>query len=455
MKIAIIGGGISGLTCAFWLKEYGHHVKVFEKEPSVGGWVKSRQTANGSIMDLAANGWLDNEPAVHRLIDALDAHQEHISVSDPQSTRWIVFQDKLVPAPLSPPMLLRTPLLSFWSKLRLLFEPFVTSKSPPNESLAEFVERRLGSGVVKGLLTPMVAGIYAANPSELDVRACFSKLVDWEDQYTSLFAALRSPKRPKSKAPILHTFRGGAGAICEMLARRISDENIVFEKIEALERKERHWILQSEHQNHSQFDHVVLACPAYSQSQLLQNIDEETAHLLDKISYSDVAVAISEYTEDSFPHRNRGFGALCAQDQELYGVLGILFSSDIFPSRTSGQSQRLLTRTILGGTRYPDVLDWSEQDIKKRVSQAHQIIFGQAKHQSSEVYVFKHKRAIPLYARGHDELQQKIRSQIRTKNDSLSLLGNHLFGVGVKDCIRNGEECAKDIHSGQILSKPT
>ena len=133
----------------------------------------------------------------------------------------------------------------------------------------------------------------------------------------------------------------------------------------------------------------------------------------------------------------------------------VKFSSDIFPSRTSGQSQRLLTRTILGGTRYPDVLDWSEQDIKKRVSQAHQIIFGQAKHQSSEVHIFKHKRAIPLYARGHDELQQKIRSQIRTKNDSISLLGNHLFGVGVKDCIRNGEECAKDIHSGQILSKPT
>ena len=169
----------------------------------------------------------------------------------------------------------------------------------------------------------------------------------------------------------------------------------------------------------------MLACPAYSQSQLLQNIDDETAHLLDKISYSDVAVAISEYTEDSFPHRNRGFGALCAQDQELYGVLGILFSSDIFPSRTSGQSQRLLTRTILGGTRYPDVLDWSEQDIKT-VSQAHQIIFGQAKHQSSEVHIFKHKKLSSL-CRGHDELQQKIRSQIRTKNDSLSLLGNHLL----------------------------
>ena len=109
----------------------------------------------------------------------------------------------------------------------------------------------------------------------------------------------------------------------------------------------------------------------------------------------------------------------------------------------------------MGGTRYPDVLDWSEQDIKERVSQAHQIIFGQPKHQASEVYVFKHKNAIPLYARGHDELQRKIHSHIRKRHDSLSLLGNHLFGVGVKDCIRNGEQCAKDIHSGQIMSKPT
>ena len=239
-----------------------------------------------------------------------------------------------------------------------------------------------------------------------------------------------------------------------MLAQRISEENIVFEKIESLEKKKSTWVLHSDLQNDFECDHVVLACPAYVQSKLLQNIDKETALLLDNILYSDVAVAISEYTQESFPNRNKGFGALCAQDQELYGVLGILFSSDIFPSRTLGQQNRLLTRAILGGTQYPDVLDWSEQDIKERVSQAHQIIFGQQKHQVSEVYVFKHKNAIPLYAPGHNELQEKIRSQIYKKHDALSLLGNHLFGVGVKDCIRNGEQCAELINNGQILSKP-
>ena len=125
-----------------------------------------------------------------------------------------------------------------------------------------------------------------------------------------------------------------------------------------------------------------MACPAYIQSQLLQDIDKEIAQLLNQISYSDVAVAISEYPQESFPNRNKGFGALCSQEQDLHGVLGILFTSDIFPSRIPDQQNILLTRAILGGTRYPDILDWSEQEIKERVLRAHQILFGKEQHQS-------------------------------------------------------------------------
>ena len=78
MKIAIVGGGISGLTCAFWLKKFGHKVTLFEKKNHLGGWIQSTKTPLGSIVDIAANGWLDNEPAVHQLIDALEAQEEHI-----------------------------------------------------------------------------------------------------------------------------------------------------------------------------------------------------------------------------------------------------------------------------------------------------------------------------------------------------------------------------------------
>ena len=226
-----------GLTCAFWLKEYGHHVKVFEKEPSVGGWVKSRRTVNGSIMDLAANGWLDNEPAVHRLIDALDAHQEHIPVSDPQSTRWIVFQDKLVPAPLSPPMLLRTPLLSFGQN----FDCFSNPLSLPNHHQTRVWLNSLNGGWVlvssKDFSHQWSRAFMQQTLQNLMCKVLFFQTRRLGGSIYILFAALRSPKRPKSKQPVLHTFRGGAGAICEMLARRISEENIVFEKIEALEKK--------------------------------------------------------------------------------------------------------------------------------------------------------------------------------------------------------------------------
>ena len=322
MKIAIVGGGISGLTCAFWLKKFGHKITLFEKKTHLGGWIQSTKTPLGSIVDVAANGWLDNEPAVHELIDALEAQKEHISVQDPKSTRWIVHQDRMVPAPLSPPMLLKTPLLSLLSKLRLLWEPFVQSKSPQNESLADFVQRRLGSGVVDGLLTPMVAGIYAAHPSELDVRACFPKLVEWENTYGSLLRALFSPSRPKGKAPILHSFRNGAGSICDRIATTLDSSEIYFSEATKVNFLGDHWMVHSDEIT-KEVDHVVLACPAFVQSHLLKNIAPQVASCLDKILYSDVAVVVSEYPQNAWEHRREGFGALCSQNQELFGVLFI------------------------------------------------------------------------------------------------------------------------------------
>ena len=159
---------------------------------------------------------------------------------------------------------------------------------------------------------------------------------------------------------------------------------------------------------------------------------------------------VSEYPQNAWEHRREGFGALCSQNQELFGVLGILFSSDIFPSRTP--NDHVLTRSILGGTRYPSVLEWSEEDLKHRVFEAHQKLFGQTTHKPLGVHVWKHKNAIPRYTVGHHELQNEIQRQITKKHPGISLLGNHLFGVGVKDCIRNGQNCAQRIHDGQILS---
>ena len=452
MKIAVVGGGISGLTCAFWLQKLGHHVTIFEKKATLGGWVQSIKTPLGSIVDVAANGWLDNEPAVHELIEALEAQEEHIAVQDPKSTRWIVHRDRMVPAPLSPPMILKTPLLSFFSKIRLLWEPFVRSKSHKNESLADFIKRRLGHGVVDGLLTPMVAGIYAAHPSELDVRACFPKLVEWEKTYGSLFQALRSPNRPKEKPPVLHSFKNGAGSICERIAQTFDPSHIRFAEVTNIKREHDRWKVHNT-ESILEVDHVVLACPAFVQSRLLQNIDSHIAAYLDQILYSDVAVVVSEYPQHAWKNRHRGFGALCSQDQDLFGVLGILFTSDIFPSRSP--NSHLLTRSILGGTRYPDVLQWSEKEIQQRVFEAHQKLFGKTEHQALEVHVWKHKNAIPRYALGHDERQREIQRHIDQKHPHLSLLGNHLFGVGVKDCIRNGRDCAYKIHKGQILSNPS
>ena len=125
-------------------------------------------------------------------------------------------------------MLLKTPLLSLISKLRLLWEPFVQSKSPQNESLADFVQRRLGSGVVDGLLTPMVAGIYAAHPSELDVRACFPKLVEWENTYGSLFVRCSPLLDQREKHLYYILFEMAQGRFAIVLQQRWTLQKSIF-----------------------------------------------------------------------------------------------------------------------------------------------------------------------------------------------------------------------------------
>ena len=431
----IVGAGISGLTAAAWLDE----AIVLERADTVGGWVQSKKHPLGFSLDLAANGWLDNEPTVAELIEHIQKTEEILPASAARKIRWVYHNNNLVALPAKPPNILSSPLLSFWSKIRLFREFCVSrNKSKREESVAEFVTRRLGKGVIPTLLAPMTAGVFAAQPEELSLRAAFPMLDKMEQEYGSLFKALRN--RPKSPPPTLTSLTSSAGSLCTHIAQTLGERLYTNTPAQEIFKKDSLWNVVTPEQTF-QTEHLILACPAFAQGALLSSIDPELSTMLTSIPYTSVALVISIYKRDELSPE--GFGALVARGTELYGALGILFSSCIFPSRYP--SEYTVTRTILGGTRYPDIVSLSKEEIAERVQKAHQSVF-QKQVSPLEQLVYIHNNAIPLYQVGHAKKQHDIRLQVQ-KHKGLHLIGNHLFGVGVKDCIRNGTKVARTIQA--------
>ena len=361
----VIGAGISGLSAAAWLDD----AIVLERNETVGGWVQSKEHELGFSLDLAANGWLDNEPTVAELIEHINKTDEILPASAQRKIRWVYHNDNLVALPAKPPMILSSPLLSIWSKIRLFWELFVSRRTDrKEESVAEFATRRLGKGVIPTLLAPMTAGVFGAQPEELSLRAAFPMLDKMEQEYGSLFKALRN--KPKTSSPTLTSLTSSAGSLCTHIANTLGDRLHTNTPATKIFKEGTIWNIVTPKQTFKT-ENLILACPAFVQGALLSTIDPELSILLSSIQYTSVALVISIYKrEDLSP---TGFGALVARGTELHGALGILFSSCIFPSRYP--SQYTITRTILGGTRYPDILSLRKEEIAARVQKAHKSVF--------------------------------------------------------------------------------
>lgn len=185
-SMIIIGGGIAGLTAAFRLKEAGIKVTLLEKNDRLGGALYSYQK-DGYLAELGPNTILETSPLVTKLIQDIGLEEDKVYASESSKIRYIVRDKKPIPLPLSPQAFLRTSLFSWKAKLRLFREPFITPwDNSYEESLSQFVLRRLGREFLDYAINPFVAGVYAGDPDTLSVKHGFPKLYDLEQKYGGL-----------------------------------------------------------------------------------------------------------------------------------------------------------------------------------------------------------------------------------------------------------------------------
>lgn len=439
VDLCVVGAGISGLSlAAFASKRLS--VCVLEKESTVGGLLQSHQM-DDALFDEAANGWLDSEPAVTELIRLIGAETLITPANTNKATRYLVHRGLHA---LSPKLLMRTtPLLSWWQKLRIARELIWSPKPKGEPSMADFMSQRFGSAIVDNFLAPMCAGIYADAPERMSVRAAFPNLWNMATQGSILRQLIRRLKDKTRRQPHLTSMKLGSHQLCQKIADFLHDKGMPVQistpasKIQY--NPETGWTIDSPN-GHVQAKALAITCPANGTAHLLDPIAPVIAIDLRKIEYSPVAVVMQTFERSDFTSPPEGFGALQSRAEQESGLLGILFTSHLYPHRCP--TNLVMTRSILGGSIVPEIVSNEDVRLQSIALDAHRTLFQSPNLNPTSVHTIRWTHAIPRYAIGHWEMQKRIH-HFHQSNPFLRLSGNHLFGVAVKDCIRVGQEHAQ------------
>lgn len=451
-RVIIVGAGISGLSTAYALVQAGLEVLVLERANRVGGYIWTEQTPEGYLIEHGPNSLLNLNPEVDRLCQELNLESERVFQEPVSRYRYIVKDRRLVPVPSRALQFPMTPLLSRKDKWRVLAEPFVPSRVRPDidESVADFIRRRFGSGILDYAVEPFVAGIFAGDPECLSMTSNFPWVASLERTYGSVVTGLVRTRwaRRKPAAPIrVFSFRGGVGRLPEALHQSLGPRVHTGVRVDAVRSEFRdglaRFIVDTEVAGEAQrftADRLVLATPADVAGRLVSTLSPLLADHLEQIPYAPVGLVHVGAGCDALSRFPKGAGCLVPKREGL-PILGSLWSSNVYPERAP--QGRVLLTNYLGGVRNSDVLKWSDEDLTRLVLDALRELIG-LEGPPDFIRVLRHPRAIPQYLLGHGERVQAIERLVR-QVPGVYLAGNYLRGVSVRDCLTEGVTLAKRI----------
>jgi oxygen-dependent protoporphyrinogen oxidase len=446
--VAVIGAGITGLTTAHHLARQGFSVVVAEAEPRPGGAIGTTR-AGGFLVEHGPNSLLDTNPSLHQLFAALGLTERRVYASDQARNRYIVRDGRLHALPMSPPALLRSQLLSRRGKLRLLAEPLVRrAPADAEETLAEFVERRLGREFLDYAIDAFVAGVYAGVPHRLSVRDAFPKLHRLEERYGGVFKGAilgrrerqRSGQQAKQSARMF-SFREGLQTLVDALAAERGPGLRLGQRLTRLAPHGSGYSLEfatATGRQELRARVVLMAIPAHAYPQVQSGLDlEEARQALAQIEAPPVSMVFLGYRQQPAGHALDGFGFLIPTCEHRR-ILGTLFSSSLFPDRAPAGGAALTT--FVGGMRQPELAGLSDEDLLALVR--HDLAdLLQITAPPDEVVIRRWQRAIPQYQVGHRALIAAL-ERTETRHPGLFLHGNFRGGISVGDCIEQSGHIA-------------
>lgn len=433
-KVCIIGGGISGLTTGFLLKRKGLGVTVFEKSEAVGGNIQTIQK-DGYTIEQGPNSLL-KAPRLIDLVRLLKLEDKVIAADENANKRYILADGKL--EAMGPKSFVNG-YFSLKTIFSLIREPFVRTKSPENESVAEFVTRRLNSEFLDKAIDPFVSGVYAGDPKNLSMRSAFPKLYEMERDFGSLIMGTirRKTEKPDPNFPRTFSFKGGLKTLIEAMAKELGDAVKRGISVENIEQSENGKYIV----NDEEFDAVVISTPSYIAGELIKSRDENLAKTLAEVNYPQVAVVVFGVKSENIKKQLDGFGFLIPS-KEKRPILGTLFHSAVFPERSPKGFQLLMT--FVGGVRAGDRLDsQTDEQLKNTVREQLSEIISLTG-EPDFYHVKRWKRAIPQYRVGYEEVTEKC-ADFENQNAGLYFCSNFYRGISMSDCVKNAFETADNI----------
>ncbi|OIP91993.1 MAG: protoporphyrinogen oxidase [Syntrophobacterales bacterium CG03_land_8_20_14_0_80_58_14] len=455
-KIAIVGGGISALACAVDLKEKGFNFTLFEKENSVGGKLFTERIGEFTV-EGGPDSYLPEKIWSVQLIKKVGLEGEMLCSNDEHKGTFIYSGGRLHPLPegvmlMVPTMimpLVKSRLISWPGKIRMGMELFVPSrKDLKDESLAEFVTRRLGRECLEKIAEPLVAGIHTSNPDNMSVLATFPRFVEMERKSGSLIksmvAAMKKmpPQNPLgAKMTYFMSMKGGMQELVQGCVSYVGAERIrTGTAVVSVEKKESGYRLTFGNGSTTDFDAVVLATPAYVTKEIIGDMDEDLCGRLSAIAWSSSATVSIAFRKEDIKKPLPGFGFIVPR-VENRRINACTWSSIKWAKRAPDDT--MLVRSFVGGGHHEELVSFGDKELLAAVREELREMIGI----SAEPVFFKVYRwfqGMPKYTVGHLERIAAI-DEKREEHRGLFLIGCSYRGIGIGDCVKSGFDAAAAI----------
>jgi len=431
LKIAIVGGGISGLACGYYLSKAGHDAIVFD--PAPGGPIGT-VTVDGCILETGPESWLAMKPWAEQLIRELGLGDELTGSNDAGRRTYVLRHGRFVTLPEGLQMVVPTKiwpvvesrLFSWQTKFRMAIEMFRSPKAMPDRSVSEFVADHFGQEAVAYLAEPLLAGVYGGSPDDLSAASVLPKFVEYEQRYGSVVVGTMRDKRKPSGQSIFKSMRHGVGMLIETLIGRV---NLVRSRVEAISLTVNGWEICVDGQWQA-CDQVVLACGANRAAPLIAPTDARLSELLAGIPYTSSSIWTFGYRRSDVAHPLDAFGFLVPK-----------------PERRAIMACTWLGTKWLG--RVPDDKAVfrcfsTDPDVTKEAALADlNRLMGLT---AEPIFALNHRwpDSMPQYAVGHTARVAEIDARTAAI-PGLSLIGNAFHGIGIPDCVRSAQKVAERI----------
>jgi oxygen-dependent protoporphyrinogen oxidase len=444
-QVAVIGGGISGLACAYRLFQLGVPVTLLEAEEQPGGLIGTVEQ-DGILFETGPQSF----QAIDSVLDLVReiGLENHLCEANPRAPRYVLRQGKLQKIPMSPQAILGSSLLGVSSRWRVATEALRRAKPPSEEeTVAQFVRRKFGHEILEYLVTPFVSGVYAGDPEKLSLRAAFPALDQWERTYGSVLRGAsksRSAKGAAPSTPPLCSFDRGMASLPRTMAAQLGTSARMGARATGVDK-----LSGSTHAGYRiQFTQVgrvetldasalVIATPAYAAAHLVEPFAARLARMLSGVAYAGLAVIGTAYHANQLGGLD-GFGVLIPRSERIR-TLGMVWNSSLFPAR-GGQGRVTLT-SFVGGATDTQILEKTDEEI-----------LAIAEDENARVLkitgppivsrLWRHPKALPQYNLGHGHVVEAVKEGEKAI-PGLYFVGNYLEGPSIGKCAERGARIAE------------